>query len=98
METPLNRSACSRLRSTTSIGWEGSTWRAGSFSGGCAGALFGSFMTSIIVLSRFVVPWPDSFRTLKLRKDKECPVCGEHPTIKEYIDYEGFCAAPVSPR
>jgi molybdopterin/thiamine biosynthesis adenylyltransferase/rhodanese-related sulfurtransferase len=33
-----------------------------------------------------------SFRTLKLRKDKTCPVCGEHPTIKEYIDYEGFCA------
>ncbi|HTU63959.1 MAG TPA: molybdopterin-synthase adenylyltransferase MoeB [Polyangiales bacterium] len=33
-----------------------------------------------------------SFRTLKLRKDKECPVCGEHPTIKEYIDYEGFCS------
>jgi sulfur-carrier protein adenylyltransferase/sulfurtransferase len=33
-----------------------------------------------------------SFRTLKLRKDKECPVCGEHPTITEYIDYEGFCS------
>ena len=33
-----------------------------------------------------------TFRTLKLRKDKTCPVCGEHPTIKEYIDYEGFCA------
>lgn len=32
------------------------------------------------------------FRTLKLRRDKNCPVCGEHPTIKEYIDYEGFCA------
>ncbi|HSC86957.1 MAG TPA: molybdopterin-synthase adenylyltransferase MoeB [Polyangiaceae bacterium] len=33
-----------------------------------------------------------SFRTLKLRRDKTCPVCGEHPTIKEYIDYEGFCS------
>ncbi len=33
-----------------------------------------------------------SFRTLKLRRDKNCPVCGENPTIKEYIDYEGFCA------
>jgi len=33
-----------------------------------------------------------SFRTLKLRKDKECPVCGERPTITEYIDYEGFCS------
>jgi sulfur-carrier protein adenylyltransferase/sulfurtransferase len=32
------------------------------------------------------------FGELKLRKDKTCPVCGEHPTITEYIDYEGFCA------
>lgn len=33
-----------------------------------------------------------SFRTLKLRRDKTCPACGEHPTITEYIDYEGFCS------
>ncbi len=33
-----------------------------------------------------------TFRTLKLRRDKACPACGDHPTIKEYIDYEGFCA------
>ena len=33
-----------------------------------------------------------SFRTLKLRRDKACPTCGENPSIKEYIDYEGFCA------
>lgn len=33
-----------------------------------------------------------SFRTLKLRRDKTCPACGESPTIKTYIDYEGFCA------
>ena len=33
-----------------------------------------------------------SFRTLKLRRDKNCPACGENPTIKGYIDYEGFCA------
>ena len=32
------------------------------------------------------------FRTLKLRRDKACPACGENPTIKEYVDYEGFCA------
>lgn len=32
------------------------------------------------------------FRSLKLRRDKNCPVCGDNPTIKEYIDYEGFCA------
>ncbi len=31
------------------------------------------------------------FGELKLRRDKNCPVCGEHPTITEYIDYEGFC-------
>ena len=32
------------------------------------------------------------FRELKVRKDPSCPTCGEHPTIKSYIDYEGFCA------
>ena len=32
------------------------------------------------------------FRTLKLRKDPSCPVCGEQPTIREYIDYEDFCS------
>lgn len=31
------------------------------------------------------------FGELRLRRDKGCPVCGEAPTIKEYIDYEGFC-------
>jgi len=31
------------------------------------------------------------FRELKLRRDPECPVCGEHPSIKELIDYEMFC-------
>ena len=34
------------------------------------------------------------FREVKLRRDPACPVCGEHPTITEYIDYEGFCASP----
>jgi sulfur-carrier protein adenylyltransferase/sulfurtransferase len=33
-----------------------------------------------------------TFRNFKLRRDKHCPACGEHPTITEYIDYEGFCA------
>jgi molybdopterin/thiamine biosynthesis adenylyltransferase/rhodanese-related sulfurtransferase len=33
-----------------------------------------------------------TFRTLKLRRDPNCPVCGEKPTITSYIDYEGFCA------
>ncbi len=31
------------------------------------------------------------FGELRLRRDKSCPLCGEHPTIKQYIDYEGFC-------
>lgn len=32
------------------------------------------------------------FRELKLRRDPNCPACGPNPTIKEYIDYEGFCS------
>ena len=32
-----------------------------------------------------------AFRDLKLSKDPECPVCGEHPTVNELIDYEAFC-------
>lgn len=32
-----------------------------------------------------------NFRKLKLRKDPQCPVCGEHPTIRQLIDYEEFC-------
>jgi len=35
-----------------------------------------------------------SFREVKLRRDPDCPACGDHPTITEYIDYEGFCASP----
>ena len=36
-----------------------------------------------------------SFREVKLRRDPACPVCGENPTITDYIDYEGFCASPA---
>ena len=32
------------------------------------------------------------FRTLKLRKDPSCPLCGTQPSITSYIDYEGFCS------
>jgi molybdopterin/thiamine biosynthesis adenylyltransferase/rhodanese-related sulfurtransferase/molybdopterin converting factor small subunit len=31
------------------------------------------------------------FRELKLRRNPECPLCGDHPTITELIDYEQFC-------
>ncbi len=34
------------------------------------------------------------FRELKLRKDPECPVCGEHRTITKLIDYHQFCGVP----
>ncbi|MCH7950126.1 MAG: molybdopterin-synthase adenylyltransferase MoeB [Candidatus Dadabacteria bacterium] len=30
-------------------------------------------------------------REMKLRKDPNCPICGENATIKELIDYEEFC-------
>ncbi len=33
------------------------------------------------------------FREFKLRRDPECPVCGEQPSIVEPIDYELFCGA-----
>jgi len=35
--------------------------------------------------------WRMRFRELKLRKNPDCPVCGDHPTITELIDYEEFC-------
>jgi molybdopterin/thiamine biosynthesis adenylyltransferase/rhodanese-related sulfurtransferase len=31
------------------------------------------------------------FSEVTLRRDPSCPVCGEHPTITEYIDYVQFC-------
>lgn len=34
------------------------------------------------------------FREMRLRKDKNCPVCGENPTVTKLIDYEQFCGVP----
>ncbi len=34
------------------------------------------------------------FRELKLRRNPECPVCGDNPTVKELIDYQQFCGIP----
>ncbi|MBI3088332.1 MAG: molybdopterin-synthase adenylyltransferase MoeB [Candidatus Omnitrophica bacterium] len=31
------------------------------------------------------------FREVRLRRNPNCPVCGDHPTITELIDYEQFC-------
>ena len=33
-----------------------------------------------------------SFTEVSLRRDPACPVCGDHPTITEYVDYVEFCA------
>jgi len=34
-----------------------------------------------------------NYRSVKVRKDPECPVCGKNPTVTELIDYEAFCGA-----
>src|SRR4051794_19115705 len=34
-----------------------------------------------------------TYRSLQIRKDPECPLCGKNPTITELIDYEDFCGA-----
>jgi sulfur-carrier protein adenylyltransferase/sulfurtransferase len=34
------------------------------------------------------------FRELKLRRDPQCPLCGDHPTITQLIDYNNFCGGP----
>ncbi len=31
------------------------------------------------------------FREFQLRRDPQCPVCGENPTVTDLIDYEEFC-------
>ena len=37
------------------------------------------------------------FRELKLRKNPECPICGDHRTITRLIDYHQFCGVPQQP-
>ncbi len=37
------------------------------------------------------------FRELNLRKDPQCPLCGEHPTVTRLIDYEMFCGIAPEP-
>jgi molybdopterin/thiamine biosynthesis adenylyltransferase/rhodanese-related sulfurtransferase len=37
------------------------------------------------------------FDEVKLRRDPDCPVCGEQPTITEYVDYVEFCAGTREP-
>ena len=37
-----------------------------------------------------------SFRELKVRQNKACPLCGEHPTVHGLIDYEAWCGTPAT--
>ncbi len=37
-----------------------------------------------------------TFRTLKVRKNPDCPACGTHPTVTELIDYQQFCGIPAN--
>ncbi len=32
-----------------------------------------------------------SYRSLNIKKDPDCPICGKNPTITELIDYDAFC-------
>jgi adenylyltransferase/sulfurtransferase len=36
-----------------------------------------------------------SFRELKLRQNKACPLCGDNPTVDSLIDYEAWCGTPA---
>jgi sulfur-carrier protein adenylyltransferase/sulfurtransferase len=38
------------------------------------------------------------FRQVKYRRDPECPVCGDRPTITDLIDYHVFCGVPDGAR
>jgi len=38
------------------------------------------------------------FRQVKFRRDPDCPVCGDHPTITDLIDYQAFCGVPRGDR
>lgn len=38
-----------------------------------------------------------SFRTLNIQRNPACPLCGDHPTVTELIDYEQFCGMPPRP-
>ncbi len=38
---------------------------------------------------------PMTFRTLNIRKNPDCPICGDNPTQTELIDYEAFCGIPM---
>ena len=37
------------------------------------------------------------FREMKVRRDPQCPVCSEIPTITDFVDYEWFCSSEKKP-
>jgi adenylyltransferase/sulfurtransferase len=45
----------------------------------------------LLIFDALEVQW----RELALRRNPECPVCGDHPTVTELIDYEDFCGMRV---
>ena len=38
------------------------------------------------------------FREFRIKKDPECPLCGDSPSVKELVDYEGFCGVDITAR
>jgi adenylyltransferase/sulfurtransferase len=39
-----------------------------------------------------------NFKIFDIRRDPDCPICGEKPSIKDLVDYEEFCGAPAHDR
>lgn len=50
-----------------------------------------------ILLNRLLLfdAWTMKFRELKLRKNPNCALCGDNPSIKELVDYDAFCGLNV---
>jgi len=47
----------------------------------------------LLLLDALAMEW----RTVNLKKNPDCPICGKSPTIKSLIDYEAFCGVKQSP-
>ena len=37
------------------------------------------------------------FTSVKVRRNVDCPLCGDNPTVTELIDYDAFCGVPADP-
>lgn len=49
----------------------------------------GDLLTGKLLIFNALEP---SFRTVKVRRNPKCPVCGDNPTVTKLIDYEQFCS------